>query len=599
MERHSKKGAFQFGILILGQEVYFLLKKLFVYLKDYKKEALLSPFFKMIEAIFELFVPLVVAAMIDRGIGQSDVSFSVKMGLILVLLAAIGLTSSLTAQYFAAKAAICFTASLRRALFSHIQTFSYTELDRVGASTLITRITSDLNQLQNGVNMTLRLFLRSPFIVFGAMIMAYSIDKKSAMIFLITIILLSIVVFGIMLICIPLYEKIQNNLDNVLSITRENLTGTRVIRAFCNEADETSDFIEKNNILTSMQNFTGRISALMNPFTLFIVNAAILFLIYTGAVEVNDGILTTGEVVALYNYMSQILVELIKLANLIISITKAAACGDRVQAILEMQTSITAPNEEVTISDSDIAIEMKNVSLRYKGAGKPSLTELNFIVNKGETVGIIGGTGSGKTSLVDLIARLYDAESGTVNLFGTDIKNYPLSQLRSFYGIVPQKTTLFKGTIRDNIKWGYPNATDDEIIAALKTAQAFDFVMQKEGTLDFILEQGGKNLSGGQRQRLAIARAIVKKPKILILDDSSSALDFATDARLRQELRGTSNGRTTFIVSQRASTVRFADKIIVLDDGIAVGIGTHDELINSCNVYKEIYDSQFRKEAVS
>lgn len=575
------------------------MKKLLVYLKDYKKEAFLSPFFKMVEAILELFVPLVVAAMIDRGIGRGDVNFSVRMGLMLVLLASVGLISSLTAQYFAAKAAICFTAALRRALFSHIQTLSYTELDKVGASTLITRLTSDLNQLQNGVNMTLRLFLRSPFIVFGAMIMAFTIDKRAAMIFVVTIILLSIVVFGIMLICIPLYEKIQNNLDDVLSLTRENLSGTRVIRAFCNEENETSDFIDKNNILTSMQNFTGRISALMNPITLLIVNAAILYLIYTGAVRVNEGVLTTGEVVALYNYMSQILVELIKLANLIISITKAAACGDRVQAILEMQPSITAPEKEITIADSKTAVELENATLRYKGTGKPSLAGLTLTVNKGETVGIIGGTGSGKTSLVDLIARFYDAQSGTVRLFGTDVKEYPLSQLRSFYGIVPQKTTLFKGTIRDNIKWGNPNASDEEIIAALKTAQAYDFVMQKEGTIDFVLEQGGKNLSGGQRQRLAIARAIVGDPQILILDDSSSALDFATDARLRKGLRETSRGRTTFIVSQRASTVRYADKIIVMDDGAAVGIGTHDELIKSCAVYKEIYDSQFRKEAVS
>ena len=566
-------------------------------MKEYKKEAFLSPFFKMVEAIFELFVPLVVASMIDNGIMRGDTSHVLRMAAIMLCLAVVGLISALTAQYFAAKAAICFTSKVRRALFEKIQTLSYTELDSLGSSTLITRLTSDLNQMQNGVNMTLRLFLRSPFIVFGAMIMAFTIDARAAMIFVVTIILLSAVVFGIMTISIPLYKKTQKGLDGILLATRDNLAGTRVIRAFCMEETEIADFKDKNALLTALQNFTGRISALMNPLTLLIVNFAVLILIYTGGIRVNSGKITTGEVVALYNYMSQILVELIKLANLIVSITKATACGDRVEAILEIEPSVTSPVEEVTSRDSEYIIKLRSVGMRYKGAAKDALTDIDLSVKRGQTVGIIGGTGSGKTSLVNVIARFYDVSAGEVLLNGVDIREYPEKQLRSFFGIVPQKSALFKGTVRDNLRWGKPDADDSAIFKALDTAQAREFIEKKEGVLDYEIEQGGKNLSGGQRQRLTIARALVGEPEILILDDSSSALDYATDARLRSALRADFAGKTVFIVSQRTSSIQHADVIVVLDDGKAVGIGTHDELLKTCGIYKEIYDSQFRKEA--
>lgn len=575
------------------------MKKLLRFLRDYRKEAFLSPFFKMVEAIFELLVPLAVAAIVDNGIGRGDTAFTVKMVLVMASLAAVGLISSLTAQYFAAKAAINFTSKVRHALFEHIQRLSYTQLDQLGSSTLITRLTSDLNQLQNGVNMTLRLFLRSPFIVFGAMIMAFTIDKHAALIFVGAIVLLSVVVFGIMLICIPLYEKIQRSLDDVLLTTRENLSGVRVIRAFCREQAEEDEFKDKNDFLTSLQNFTGRISALMNPLTLMIVNAAIIILIYVGAVEVDTGVITTGAVVALYNYLSQILVELIKLANLIISITKSAACGDRVEAILEIEPDMIFPTETAEPRQSEYFVELDHVSLRYKGAAKNSLSDISLKVRRGETIGIIGGTGSGKTSLVNIIARFYDVTEGEIRISGVDIKKYSQERLRSFFGIVPQKATLFKGSVRDNIKWGKHDADDSEIMNALELAQAKEFIEKNADGLDHMIEQNGRNLSGGQRQRMTIARALVGDPDILILDDSSSALDFATDAALRRALRSNFGDKTVFIVSQRASSIMYADQIVVLDDGEAVGIGTHDKLIKDCGVYKEIYDSQFKKEAVS
>ncbi len=553
----------------------------------------------MVEAIFELLVPLVVAAVIDQGIAKGDTVLAVKMVLILGALALVGLVCAVTAQFYAAKAAICFASDLRRAVFAHIKKFSYTELDKIGSATLITRLTSDLNQIQNGVNMILRLFLRSPFIVFGAMIMAFTIDAKSAVIFAVTIVILSVIVFGIMLACIPLYKKTQGCLDGVLGLTKENLSGTRVIRAFCKENDEIKDFKDKNDLLTALQNFTGRISALMNPLTLLTVNFAVIVLIYTGALGVESGRLTTGQVVALYNYLSQILVELVKLANLIILITKTAACGDRIEAIFETAPSLVFPDKNVDIGNSEYILELENVGLRYKGASKQSLSDISFKVKAGETVGIIGGTGSGKTSLVNTIARFYDTENGSIKLFGTDIKKYPQNQLRSYFGIVPQNAVLFKGSVRDNIRWGKPDADDNDIFAALKAAQALEFVEKKDGGLGFMIEQGGKNLSGGQRQRMTIARAIVGEPDILILDDSSSALDFSTDAKLRSAVNKMFADKTVFIVSQRTSSIMHADRIIVLDDGKAVGIGTHDELLKTCAVYREIYDLQFKKEAVS
>ena len=572
------------------------MKKLLIYLKPYIKESILSPLFKMLEALIDLFVPLVIAKIIDTGLGNSDIGYIGKMCALLIGLGIVGLGFSVTAQFFAAKASVGFVSKVRHALFKHIQTLTYTEIDTLGTSTLITRMTSDANQVQNGTNLTLRLLMRSPFVVFGAMIMAFTIDHKSAGIFGVTIGALSVVVFGIMLACIPLYKKVQSRLDSVLGITKENLTGARVLRAFCMEDGETQEFSRRNNSLTSIQKFTGGISAVMNPLTYVIVNLAIIWLVHTGALRVDSGILTQGAVVALYNYMTQILVELVKLANLIISITKAVACGNRIQAVLDIRPSFVAPEQSQTVSESEYAVEFRNVSLRYSTAGEESLSGISFSAKHGETVGIIGGTGSGKTSLVNMISGFYRAEKGTVLIDGNDISDYSENQLRDKTGIVPQKAVLFSGTIRDNLRWGNENATDDEILAAAKIAQAYDVVKSKDGGLDAVVEQGGRNFSGGQRQRLTIARALVKNPDILILDDSASALDFATDAALRKAIRENCDDMTVFIVSQRASSVRYADKIIVLDDGEAVGIGTHDELIDSCEVYREIYESQFRKE---
>ncbi|MBQ2348006.1 MAG: ABC transporter ATP-binding protein [Clostridia bacterium] len=571
------------------------MKKLLKYLKKFKLQSILAPLFKMTEALFELFIPLLVARVIDIGIANHDIPLIIKICILLSCLALMGLICSVTAQYFSAKAAIGFTSKIRHVLYSHIQSLSYTELDSLGTSTLITRLTSDMNQVQNGVNLTLRLFLRSPFIVFGAMIMAFTIDKKAATLFLGTIIVLSIFIFGIILGCIPLYNKIQSGLDELLSITRENLSGIRVIRAFCNEDEETEEFKKSNSRLTDLQNFTGKISALMNPLTFIIVNIAIIILIYTGAIEVNNGTLTQGAVVALYNYMSQILVELIKLANLIITITKSVACGNRIQSVLEIGSSLNNPNEDITCEESEYIIEVKNASLRYKDSQQCALENISFKVRKGETVGIIGGTGSGKTSVVNMIAGFYSAESGEVLYKNRNITSYSLKQLRSYFGIVPQKAVLFKGTVRDNIKWGDRNADDTAIIKALETAQAKEIIDQKLGGLDFVIEQGGKNLSGGQRQRLTIARAVVKNPEVLILDDSSSALDYITDSKLRKAIRNIDPSPTVFLVSQRTSSVMYADKILVIDDGKIVGQGRHDDLLKSCDVYKEIYDSQFSK----
>ena len=569
------------------------MKKLLVYLKDYIKESILGPLFKLLEALFELFVPLVIAAIIDTGIENSDTGYIIKMCLVLVLLGFVGLAFSITAQYFAAKASVGFVSKIRHVLFGHIQSLSYSELDQIGTSTLITRMTSDMNQVQNGMNLALRLLLRSPFVVFGAMIMAFTIDVPSAMIFVYVTIVLLIVVFGIMLGSIPLYKKVQQKLDAVMTVTRENLTGVRVIRAFCKEDEETDDFINKNNELTASQKFVGKISALMNPVTYVIINLAIIWLIHTGAVRVEAGILTQGAVVALYNYMSQILVELIKLANLIINITKSIACGNRIQAVLDIKPDL----ESGSSSCNEGSVEFDHVNLRYKNAGADSLSDITFTAAKGETIGIIGGTGSGKSSLVNLIPRFYDAASGEVKVGGVNVKDMDVEQLREKIGVVPQKAVLFHGTIRENMQWGVTNASDDEIMEAIEAAQGLD-VIKAKGGLDCEIEQGGKNLSGGQRQRLTIARALVKKPEILILDDSASALDFATDAALRKSLRELDYHPTVFTVSQRTSSIQHADRIIVLDDGAAVGIGTHDELMKSCSVYQEIYNSQFKKEAV-
>ena len=569
------------------------MKKLLVYLKDYIKESILGPLFKLLEALFELFVPLVIAAIIDTGIENGDKGYIIKMCLVLVLLGFVGLAFSITAQYFAAKASVGFVSKIRHVLFGHIQSLSYSELDQIGTSTLITRMTSDMNQVQNGMNLALRLLLRSPFVVFGAMIMAFTIDVPSAMIFVYVTIVLLLVVFGIMLGSIPLYKKVQQKLDAVMTVTRENLTGVRVIRAFCKEDEETDDFINKNNELTASQKFVGKISALMNPVTYVIINLAIIWLIHTGAVRVEAGILTQGAVVALYNYMSQILVELIKLANLIINITKSIACGNRIQAVLDIKPDLESGNS----SCNEGSVEFDHVNLRYKNAGADSLSDITFTAAKGETIGIIGGTGSGKSSLVNLIPRFYDAASGEVKVGGVNVKDMDVEQLREKIGVVPQKAVLFHGTIRENMQWGVTNASDDEIMEAIEAAQGLD-VIKAKGGLDCEIEQGGKNLSGGQRQRLTIARALVKKPEILILDDSASALDFATDAALRKSLRELDYHPTVFIVSQRTSSIQHADRIIVLDDGAAVGIGTHDELMKSCSVYQEIYNSQFKKEAV-
>ena len=582
------------------------MKKLLVYLKDYKKESVLGPLFKLLEATFELIVPLVMAAIIDTGVATGDKSYIMKMCMVLVLLAVIGLTCSVTAQYFAAKAAVGFATKLRHALFAHIERLSFTEMDTVGTATLITKMTSDVNQVQNGVNLVLRLFLRSPFIVFGAMVMAFTIDVKAALVFVVTIPLLSIIVFGIMLISIPLYKKVQSALDKVLGITRENLTGSRVIRAFNKEDDEKVHFNENNDLLTRAQIYVGKISALMNPLTYVIINGAIVVLVWTGAVRVDNGYITQGEVVALINYMSQILVELVKLANLIININKSIACGNRIQSIFEMQPSITDGSGQKVdkvqtdtadrSEEAEYAVEFSHVGLTYAGAGDESLTDIDFKVKKGETIGIIGGTGSGKSSVVNLIPRFYDVTSGFIKVDGKDVKDYPLEELRGKIGTVLQKAVLFHGTIRENLKWGNPDATEEDLNRAITVAQAKEFIDNKEGRLDFEIEQGGKNLSGGQRQRLTIARAVVKKPEILILDDSASALDFATDAALRKAIREMEGETTVFIVSQRAASIQHADRIVVLDDGKIVGLGTSEELLESCEVYQEIYNSQFKKQ---
>lgn len=572
--------------------------RLMKYLKDYKKESILAPLFKLLEAFFELLVPLVMANIIDRGIADSDMGYIGRMGACLLALALVGLLSSVTAQFFAAKAAVGFSTKLRQALFDHIQGLNFTNIDKVGTSTMITRMTSDINQVQSGVNMVLRLFLRSPIIVFGAMIMAFTIDVKSALIFVVAIPLLAIVVFGIMVWTMPLYKKVQAELDRVLGVTRENLTGVRVIRAFHKEEEEAGKFQRYTKALADSQVFVGKISAVMNPVTYVIVNGAIIALIYVGAIQVNVGNLTQGEVIAIINYMSQILVELVKLANLIITITKALACADRVAGVFEIKNEESLPEAyRVSEKRKDAPfLEFDHVSLTYAGAGAETLHDMNFVVNRGETVGIIGGTGSGKSSLVNLVPGFYPVTEGAIRLDGTDLKAMPEDELRNRIGMVPQKAVLFKGTIRSNLQWGKPDATEEEMWQAIDVAQAREVVEGKDGKLDARVAQNGKNLSGGQRQRLTIARALVRKPEILILDDSASALDYATDAKLRAALRELEGNTTTFIVSQRASTIRHADKIIVLDDGEMAGIGTHDELMKDCEVYKEIYYSQYPEE---
>ena len=601
------------------------MNKMLRYLSDYKRESVLAPLFKMLEATFDLFVPLVMADIVNVGIAAHDFHYILVRCGILLLLAIVGLACSLTAQYFSAKAAVGYSTGLRHALFEHIQTLSFSEMDTMGTSTLITRMTSDVNQVQNGVNLVLRLFLRSPFIVFGAMVMAFTIDVKAALIFVVTIPVLSVVVFGIMMVTMPLYKKVQGGLDRVLGITRENLTGVRVLRAFNKEESEIARFEESNDGLTSMQKYVGKISALMNPVTYIIINGAVIVLIWIGAWRVEGGIITQGAVVALVNYMSQILVELIKLANLIITITKAIACGNRIQGIFEIQTSMKDPGdsdgkdgseafhrneafhgsgefqgdelsrERAAQQDGVPAVRFENVGLTYKNAGAESLTDINFTAYKGQTIGVIGGTGSGKSSLVNLIPRFYDATRGRVLVCGKDVREYSLEELRRKVGVVLQKAVLFKGTIRENLLWGKEDATDEEIYRALDISQAREFIDTREGGLDAPVAQGGKNLSGGQKQRLTIARALVRSPEILILDDSASALDFATDARLRKAVREMKDSPTVFLVSQRASSIRYADQIIVMDDGEMAGIGTHEELLESCPAYQEIYYSQFEK----
>lgn len=603
------------------------MKKILRYLNDYRKESILAPLFKMLEASFELLIPLVVAAIIDTGIPNGDTGYIVRMCAFMIGLGVIGLTCSLTAQYFSARAAVGFATKLRHALFSHIQSLSFSEMDTIGTSTLITRMTSDVNQVQSCVNMVLRLFLRSPFIVLGAMAMAFTIDWKAALVFAVTIPLLCVVVFGVMLVTMPLYKKVQAGLDKVLGITRENLTGVRVIRAFNKEESEIRSFTNHNQHLTEMQVHVGKIAALTNPFTYIIINGAIVVLIYIGAVRVDSGILLQGQVVALVNYMSQILVELIKMADLIVNITKSVACGDRIQSIFETESSIKEGSqtddfrtdgtserkhaqisslqskentavEDASASDSaeEYAVEFEHVCLTYQGARAESLTDINLKVKKGQTIGVIGGTGSGKTSLVHLIPRFYDATKGKIKINGVDVREYPLDTVRKKVGIVMQKAVLFKGTIRENLLWGNADAAEADLWEALETAQAKEIVEGKEEGLNSVVAQGGKNLSGGQRQRFTIARALVRKPEILILDDSASALDYATDARLRKALRERKEKMTVFVVSQRTSSIQYADQIIVLDDGIAVGIGTHQDLLSNCPVYQEIYYSQFPKE---
>ena len=575
------------------------MRSLMVYLKNYKKETVLAPLFKMLEALFDLFVPLVMAAVIDKGIARSDQSYIVRMCLLLIALGIIGLTCSITAQYFAAKAATGFAAEVRHALFAHVQKFTFSEMDTIGTSTLITRMTSDLNQVQSGLNLTLRLLLRSPFIVFGAMIMAFMIDIKAALVFVVAIPLLAVIVFSIMLMTMPLYKKVQAHLDQVLLVTRENLTGARVIRAFNKEEDEKRRFEENNQLLTRAQKFVGSISGLMNPLTYIVINGAVIVLIYTGAVRVNIGELTQGQVVALLNYMSQILVELVKLANLIISITKALACANRIQSVFEEKPDMqdgTLVWKADSYEKQIPRVEFEHVSLTYQGAGAESLSDISFKAYQGQTIGIIGGTGSGKSSLVNLIPRFYDATRGEIRIDGRNVKEYQMDSLRERVDMVLQKAVLFKGTIGANIRWGKEDATDAEIEEALEISQAKEFVDSKKEGLNFKIEQSGRNLSGGQKQRLTIARALVKKPEILILDDSASALDFATDAKLRKAIREMKEQPTVFIVSQRASSIQYADQILVLDDGELAGVGTHRELLENCPAYQEIYYSQFPKE---
>ena len=611
------------------------MKELLKYIKDYKKECVLGPLFKLLEACFDLTVPIVMAKIIDEGIAKSDSHFILVYGGVLILLAAVGLLSSITAQYFAAKAAVGFATNLRHGLFKHIESLSFTEMDTVGISTLITRMTSDINQMQSGVNMALRLFLRSPFIVFGAAVMAFTVDVKAAIVFAVVIPILAVVVLGIMAVSMPLYRKVQAGLDGILGRTRQNLTGVRVIRAFDKEEAEKEDFNNENQILTNLQLLVGKISALTNPVTYIFLNVALVVLLYVGAIRVDGGLLTQGKVIALVNYMSQILVELIKLANTIVLSTKAVACGKRIQTVFEMKPSImddfvSEDEENISLKDTDSAksgelksdtnndmkntialgkdlsnnsadknakgaeVVFENVDLTYKGAGDKSLENISFTANAGSTIGIIGGTGSGKSSLVNLIPRFYDATAGKVLIDGKNVKDYKVSEVRSIVGIVMQKAVLFKGSIRENMKWGNDKATDDEINFALENAQAAEIVAGKEGGLDYMIEQSGRNLSGGQKQRFTIARALVRRPKVLILDDSASALDFATDAKLRKSLKQLGYEPTTFIVSQRTSSIKHADMILVLDDGKVVGKGTHDELLENCEVYHEIYMSQFK-----
>ncbi len=572
------------------------MKKLWKYMRDYRREGILAPLFKLLEASLELLVPLVMAQIIDTGIANGDRGFILSRCGILAVLAAVGLVCSITAQYFAAKASVGFAAKLRSTLFKHIQSLSYSKLDTQGTGTLIARITGDINQVQSGMNLALRLLLRSPFVVFGAMIMAFTIDVKAALVFVVTIPLLSIVVFGIMLWSIPMYKKVQARLDKVLGITRENLSGVRVIRAFCKEDEERREFGERNAALTKLQLMVGRVSAAMNPATYIMINLGIAVLIYVGALRVDSGILTQGQVVALYNYMSQILVELVKLASLIITITKALACAGRVSAVLDVESDMHGADTEPREIDTDEEVRFENVEFGYATGGEPALSGISFSVKKGETMGIIGGTGSGKSSLVSLIPRFYDATGGHVYIKENDVKDYPLGALREMVGMVPQKAVLFKGTIRENLRWGNADATEEEMERALSDAQALEIVKAKPEGLDSPVAQDGKNLSGGQRQRLTIARALIKKPEILILDDSASALDYATDLALRRSLAALSYRPTVFIVSQRASSILHADKIAVLDEGKMVGLGTHDELMQTCPVYREIYYSQYEQE---
>ncbi len=582
------------------------MRNLMKYFKDYKLESILGPLFKLLEAGFELFVPLVMAQIIDVGIKNRDMGYILGRGGILVLLGVVGLACSLTAQYFSAKAAVGIGTRLRNDLFRHINSLSYKEIDIVGTSTLVTRMTSDVNQVQAGINLTLRLFLRSPFIVFGAMVMAFTINVKAALIFVAAIPLLSVVVFGVMFISMPLYKKVQRQLDQVLLTTRENLLGARVVRAFNRQEDEIDKFGQENDMLVRLQVFVGKISALMNPVTYVIINGAIIVLVWTGAWQVEEGIITQGEVVALVNYMSQILVELVKLANLIINISKALACANRISGIFAQESSIVERDGQAWRdgAESDPAasvprVEFRDMDFYYAGAKEPSLSKISFAAMRGQTIGIIGGTGSGKSSLVNLIPRFYDATKGAVLVDGVDVRDYALKELRGKIGVVPQKAALFKGSLRDNMKWGKKDATDEEIYKAIDTAQAREVVESKEKGLDFMIQQGGRNLSGGQKQRLTIARALVRRPKILILDDSASALDFATDAALRKAIRENTKDMTVFMVSQRATTIKNADRILVLDDGKLVGIGTHRELLESCEVYREICLSQLSKEEVA